>query len=415
MQIYVLNTSYDIIGMIDEYESALWIKKHNDTGEAELYLPAEDEYILTLQKDFYLYRFDDDMLCQIKGVEIQTDVEDGDYLLITATDIGNRLGGRIVRGQLTASGVTNPLVYSGTVANFIKKLLVDNVINPPQAVRKISNFVIDESNFASFTEKIETSVVAEDLLQLIKSTCKAYNYGFRVSLDINTKKLVFRLYKGKNKATTQSNEYVEFSPAFANILSSDFKVDNSNYKNVAYVGYKNIAGEFAMLSIFNGSNEPTGENRKEIYIDGTGTSRTITYEQLIQLFPTAKRSPASGGTKGYYYITIDNKEQQVATFEVSTSNNVSEEKLTVTDYTYLLLIRMLGYNALAENVETQEFGGAVDTIDTYEYKKDYDLGDVVKVINKYGIEAEAQITEIIESDDNEDGYQVEPKFEFKEG
>ena len=418
MQVYVLNTAYEIVGMVDEYESCLWNKKYNDIGEAEIYLPASDEMILLLQKGFYLYRFDDDMFCQIEKVEIKTDVENGDYLIATATDICKLLSGRIVRGQVNATGVTSPVVFSGKVAEFIKKLVTDNVINPPanQAQRKISNFSFDDSNFSEFTERLDASVVAEDLLQLITKTCKAYNYGFRVSYSVNTRKLVFRLFKGKNKASTASEEYVEFSPAFANIISSEFKVDDSSLKNVAYVGYKTTADDFALLSLYNGTTEPQGENRKEIYVDGTGTSRSITIDELQSIFHgNVKRNPESGGDTGYYYVVTGVVEIKVATFEASTnSEGEYEEKITITDYTYLLLIRSLGRNALAENVETQSFSGEVDTIDTYEYKTDYDLGDIVKVINEYGVEAEAQITEIMESDDTDNGYAVEPKFEYIE-
>lgn len=422
MQIYVLNTEYEIVGMVDEYESVLWQKKYNDAGEAEIYLPASAEMILLLQKGYYLYRFDDDMFCEIEKVKIETDVENGDYLIATAADICKRLSGRIVRGQVNSAGVTPPVVYSGNVAEFIKKLIMDNVINPPESTdptrdqtsRKIGNLIFDDSNFAELTDTIETSVIAEDLLQLIISTCKTYNYGFRVSYNINTQKLVFRLYNGKNKATTQSDEYVEFSPAFANILSSEFEIDASAYKNVAYVGYKTTDEEFALLSLFNGDTEPQGEKRKEIYVDGTGTSRSIAIDELQAIFNyNVKRNPTSGGETGYYYVINGVAEEKVATFEASTnSEGEYEEKITLTDYTYLLLIRAIGKNALAENVETQSFNGEVDTIDTYEYKTDYDLGDTVKVINEYGVEAEAQITEIMESDDTDNGYAVEPQFEY---
>ena len=76
------------------------------------------------------------------------------------------------------------------------------------------------------------------------------------------------------------------------------------------------------------------------------------------------------------------------------------------------MIRAIGENTLAEQVRTQSFEGDVDTIDTYEYKTDYDLGDIVKVKNEYEIEAEAQITEVMESDDAESGYAIEPKYEY---
>lgn len=419
MQIYILDAEYNRIGMIDEAESVLWRKKYNDIGDSEIYIPCDAEYLDLLKRGHYLFRYDDDMVCKIMKRDIETDVEGGDYLIVPATDLCTILAGRIVRWQV---------VYSGTVAGFIEKVLTDNVINPEQTARKIPcfRFEIDTSNGATFTEQINVSTFAEDLLQLIITTCKTYNYGFRLTYDIDERTLVFRLYRGKNKALPTGAEYVEFSPQYSNILSTHYSEDESEYKNVAYVSYKAADGSVHLLSVYRGMDdgqpEPTGEARREIYVDGTNTSRDITLEELKQMFGTLGETL----TVEEYTATVEGKQEKRRNYRaegvtVATSiitekeedgETVSDEKITVTDYTYLLLIRALGDNALAEHVEKTEFGGAVDTIDTYEYKADYNLGDVVRVINEHGISAEARISEVLESDDDENGYVVEPTFEF---
>ena len=408
MELYILNKEYDIIGTIDEAESVLWNKKYNDIGESEVYIPCEAAYLELLQSGYKIYRYDDDMCCEIQRREITTDAEEGNYIIAKATDICCILAGRIVRWQV---------VYSGTVAGFIEKVLTDNVINPAQPQRAIPNFVIDKSNFAELTERIEITAVTDDLLQLIISTCKSYNYGFRLSWNINTRQLVFRLYKGVKKSSVTDAEYVEFSPQFANILSSAYAEDESNYKNLVYVGYVGTDEQTHFLSLFEGDKEPTGEGRKEIYIDGTSTSRDITIEELKQMFPNVTKEAVTDDKtiKATYYATVNGERVAVATSEqdiAEAGEEQKEEKITVTDYTYLLLIRFLGNSAFAEYRKTQEFSGEVDTLDSYAYKTDYNLGDIVKVINDYGIEAEAQITEIMESDEAADGYNVEPTFEY---
>ena len=407
MEVYILDRDYEIVGMIDEAESVLWDKKYNDIGESEIYIPCDEENLALLKIGHYLYRYDDDMFCKIESVEIETDVEDGDYIIATAKDICKILSGRVVRWQV---------VYSGTVAGFVQKVLTDNVINPAQAQRKISNFTIDTSNFSELTEPIDVSAFTEDLLQLILNTCKSAGFGFRVSFDIETHRLIFRLYRGKFKASVAGEEYVEFSPQFSNILSSNYKEDDSGFKNVAYVGYVGVDEQTHLLSLFKGAAEPQGEERREVYVDGTGTSRTITYEELAQMFPTVQKTTTTTEEKtvGEYSITEGGEKIIVATSEktISATGEETEEQITVTDYTYLLLIRTIGQNALDAANKTQEFTGEVDTVDTYEYKKDYDIGDIVKVINEYGIEAAARVTAVLESDDTEDGYQCEPTFEY---
>lgn len=424
MQLYILApvyngntiTSYEQVGMIDAAESVLWRKKYNDSGDCEIYIPCDEEFFEMLKDGNYIFRYDDDMFCKIHGLELETDENNGDYIISTAQDICEILAGRIVRWQTT---------YSGTVGGFVKKLLTDNVVSPKlpdgniHTARQIPNFVID-FNADDFPEAIEVSVFADDLLDRIKTTCKAYNLGFRVSLDIQTNKLTFKLYRGKNRASLSSEGYVEFSPEFDNILSTHYKSDSSNFKNVVYVQYKDEAGETALLSRYKGQSaglpEPQGEARKEFYVDGSNTSRDITLEELEQIFGTleSKKLTREIVAGGAIYKAGD---VTVATSTISSKTEdgvlVTEEKITITDYTYLLLIATLADNELSQRTLTEEFTGTADTVDTYQFKTDYDLGDTVRVKNKYGIEAEAQIIEILESEDNDDGYILEPVFEFK--
>lgn len=389
MKLYILNKDYEQIALIDEADSILWQKKFNDVGECEIYVPCDYENLEVLQVGNYVYRYDDDMFCEIKTLEIETDVEKGDYIIATAQDICTILSGRIVWDRI---------VFSGSVGDFLKKVLNNNVINSNQRQRNIPNLTLDEASFNAITDVITKETQAEDILQLIISTCKAFNIGFRVKYNLNTKSLVIGLKKGENKATTQSEEYIEFSPTFSNILSSSYKEDNSNYKNYAIVGAKDVDESLMYKPVSLDGTEPSGENRKEIYVDATSQSRDVSVEELLLLYPDAKLN----GTT--YSVIISGITIPVAV--------VNGDKVTLESMAFERLLTIIGINALIEHNKTQSFSGQVDTIDTYQYKTDYDLGDIVKVVNEYGISANAQITEIFESEDNDKGYEIEPKFQF---
>lgn len=404
MQLYILNSAYEFVGFIDEADSILWNKKFNDVGYNEIYLPCSDEMLSTLKKGNYVYRYDDDMFCKIETREITTDAEQGDYIIATANDVVKMLAGRYPLKRFT---------HKGTVATYIFRLIDENIINPTDATRKIANFVFDKSNFDELTETIETTTTEEDILQIVMTTCKAYNYGFRLSYDIERGQLVFRLKRGKNKATTASGEYVEFSPDFANILSSHYKEDESNHKNIAVILYTNDNGKNVYTYAYDGE-EPQGEARRELFINATGISREVTATELLEMYPTARTPDTTTGMKTTYYIDVNGAKIDVANVELSQGEGETmTEKITLTDYAYIPLLQREGKNALAERTRTQEFSGTIDIIDTYEYKTDYDLGDVVKIINEYGIEAEARITEVMESEDNDNGYVIEPKYEYQ--
>lgn len=416
MELYILSPKYEIVGMIDEAESVLWQKKYNDAGQCEIYTPCSADMFKLLSRGNYVFRYDDDMFCKIETPEIDTSVENGDYIISTANDITKViLSGRIVRWNI---------VYSGTVLGFLEKVVNENVISPSQAQRKVANFTLynmSAAERATFTEKIDVTAFTDDLYELIKTTCKTFGYGFKVSYDIAKQKLVFRVFKGKNKASASGSEYIEFSPTFANILTSHYKEDESNYKNVAYVSYKAADESVHLLSVYDGQSaglpEPQGEARKEVHVDATGTSRDITVEELELMFGkvTKKQETVTEDNKQKYYSVYSSSNgEAVATSwqDVPTDGKETEEKITVTDYTYLILIRNAGVNALEQHRRTQEFTGEVDTIDTYEYKRDYNIGDIVKVKNEYGISVDARISEIMESEDNDGGYVVEPVFEY---
>lgn len=390
MELYILNPSLQIEGMVDDAESKLWRKPYNDAGECEIYSPYTEELHALLRKGNYIYRFDDDMACIIVDVHITTDIEEGDYITATAKDVCTILSGRIVRW---------PVAFSGAVGNFIGKLLSDNVVNANPTYRSIENFRVDEASLSTVTANIEASVQTEDLLTLIIAVCKSAGCGFRVRVDIAEGVFVFALYEGLNRTT--GDGYVEFSPDFANILDTDYHENDENYKNVVYVGYKDEAEKLQLLSVYRDGVEPRGIDRKEVYIDGTGTSREITFEELRSMYPKCEESGV--------VVWNDN----TRSFEIATVEGSGEEKkYTVRDVVYVRLIKRLGTEAFENYGQTQEFSGTVDTVDTYAYKEDYNIGDIVVAANRYGISVPARIAEIMESEDNEDGYQVEPVFEF---
>lgn len=390
MELVILDKELNRIGEVDNYNSVLWLPKYNDIGECTIQIDCDDENLSLLQEDYYIYRYDDNMICQIDEITLTTDIEQGDYLTIKAYDVSkNILSNRIVWDQI---------VFNGLAAEFIKKVITDNIINGNQRSRNLTNLIFDDSNFAEFSETISISEVASDIKQLIISICKNYEYGFRITFDLDTKIFIFQLYKGVDRSKIEGETYVEFSPEYSNILTSEYTYNKTNYKNVAVVGAKDSDESLMYVIVYRGDKEPEGLERKELFVDASSTSRDITESELFEMFENVHVNEST------YYVYIGEIEIAVAT--------KNGDKLTVTDFTYQKMLEIIGYNALADNNVEQSFTGDIDVIDTYVYKEDYHLGDIVKVINEYGIGASARIIEILETD--EGGYSVEPKFEFKE-
>ena len=278
--------------------------------------------------------------------------------ITTNVEDGNYLTvtGRSLESILERRIVWQQTNLHGKVELCIRQLITENIINPTIAERKISNFKL--GSLKRYTDTMEKQITGKNLREVIQDICKSFGYGYKITMQDGT--FVFDLYKGVDRSYNQStNPYVVFSPDFENLLNSDYKLDKTNYKNVVLV-----AGE------------------------GEGLDR---------------KTQAVGTASG-----LDRREMY------SDSRNASTNNGEVSDEDYYARLTEDGLETLANNQMAESYIGEVDYEKPYAYGKDYLLGDIVQVVNEYGIAATPRITEIIESED-ENGYSIIPTFEYDGG
>ncbi len=352
MDIYVLNTALETLGVIDQYQSCIWTTRYYSTGDFELYLGATTEALDLLQKNRILVR-DMDMtetemhnLMVIQNIELKTDAENGNTITVTGSSLGAIIGQRVVIYQSILRGQVNAC---------IARLLFENIVEPENTERQIPNFTIDSS--PEITDTMEMQITGDNLAETISEICQTYELGWELYIKNNN--FAFRLYKGIDRSYNQTeNPFVVFSTNFDNLISSDYTDNITDYKNVAIV-----AGE--------------GEgNARKLQVVGT----------------------ASGLNR--YEVWVDARD---------VSSNDGEIQLT--DYTTLL--QEQGQEALAGLDGVQAFEGETDTTVNYILNQDFFLGDIVQIENDYGIGATARILEIIDTDDDT-GRTVIPTFSTME-
>lgn len=351
MDIYVYNSNLERVGLIDIYQSLIWTKRYYQAGDFELYVPASSELLETLQKDNLLIREDDDTIMVIEKIEITTDVETGNYIIVSGRSIESYLSRRIVRYQ------TN---IDDTLENGIRQLIDENAINPKESFRIIPNLMLGEVQ--GFTDTLKMQITYDNLYDVIVSLCQSYGYGLKIALENGN--LVFNLYKGVDHSYSQNaNPYVVFSPEFDNLINSQYITDKTNFKNYAYV-----------------------------FGEGEGSSRSF----------------RGVSTKlGYIPKNLELYELYVDAKDLSTNDG----EISTQEYGEMLYTR--GIEKLSECKVTNAFEGEVNSNLSYQYKKDYNLGDIVQVTNEYGITTKARITEIIESE-SDSGTELVPTFEYEE-
>ena len=428
--VYVLNGNLETIGVVDSYKSLIWASRYNTVGDCELYVPATNENLTMLKKNNFLMRIDNNMICQIKKIELDTDAEEGNYLIVTGYDVKQWLDQRVIWGTMN---------LDGNVENFIRSMIDRALGNSPLYARQIVNLngsrIFYLGTAAGFTEVNTEQASYKNIGEKVRDYCLKYGWGYRVVLDNNL--LWFQLYKGTDRTGS-----VIFSDAYENLATTKYIEDETNMGNVALVAGE---GSGAARSR-NVSGYAEGIDRYEIYVDAKDISKTITWGDLTNLYPTTDQggqgyisgNATSGWTYKMNYINIQivdsdqltnlqqtypdgtlitiggNQYYQIYNEVIADlpSNTLEDgDDVTLRDVVYSVYLLTRGYEKLAEFGAVTSFEGTVEPNTTFIYNKDYFLGDKVTIQNEFGITVEARITEVIEvNDDN--GYSVEPKFEY---
>lgn len=422
MELQVLDRYLNIIHIVDEFRSAIWMKRYYEIGDCELYVPATEDNLKIYRKNYFLARPDDDMVCVIKKIEIDTDPENGNYLIVTGYDTRCYADQRIIWG--TAAN-------NGRQEEFLRKLVSDSMIKPSDANRRIKKAngqsLLALGTLAGFkaasTEQVSYQAVGEK----IRETCRTNEWGWRNKRGDGV--LLFEIYAGKDKTGS-----VKFSATFDNLDANAYTDDITNLGNVALIGGEG-EGSNRALETYGSS---ASIYRSEKFVDASNITKQVKYETLKQDFPGGAIVMQGGYCyrvptlriavineehadwlltmiDGASLVTIDGavyvEASNVVIASVPNTNPKNTDTCTLTDVIYKTYLISKGAEELSQYGEVVTFDGSIVPDITFQYKRDYDLGDIVSVENEFGIRADARIVEMMESED-ETGYHIEPTLEY---
>ena len=437
MNVNVYNKVLERVGIVMQYTSLIWDRRYRTLGDCELYLPATMDNINLLQKGYYLTRDDDDMVCIIRKIEITTDEEQGNMLIVTGKDVRCLIDQRI---QQVSGKFTNALAEEAIrrmVGWAVINSGVDGDVNVIYKGNTSTKLVQTKTNSA-LTNRITTPYGYGNAGDKIREVQACFGWGGRMTLeqiDSSGPYLVYETYAGTDRRAS-----VIFKPSNHNLKSSDYVDDVSGMKNVTYVVTKYkyadpATGDYELENVqYYGTQ--TGINRFEQLIERGQSS--IQKSQVEAQFPGGTWQTA-GGRKIYtinnwsFVIPVGSLEQYLRDnfpdFVITTSGGVKHATVSgtwgiaettastieSTTSCNLTLIPLLVYNlgaaqeANTKHPEKITFTAEIIPDLTYRYKEDYFLGDLVTVENEFGISTVARVSEVLESWDAT-GYSLEIKF-----
>lgn len=353
MEALVLNKNLIAIGIIDSFESFIWVDRYTQCGDFELSVAADAEIFNILKIDNYLLIEESEHLMIIEGLSLTTDIEDGNKILVSGRSLESILDRRIIWDQT---------IIEGNLQDAIERLLNENIINPEIPERKIPNFrFIPSTDTAIVHLNVEAQFIGDSLYDAIVKMCELENIGWRITLS-DDNHFDFQLYFGKDHSFAQfENDYIIFSPTFDNFLDSNYVISKKEQKTVALVsGEKDSNQEKKYVSVNAHTGGGSSLFRRETFIDAGNISA-----------------------------------------KTQTGGSITEEE-------YIAQLSQKGKEHLLENMEVVSFEGNAD-IKTL-YGKEFFMGDIVQLVNEYGIELSARIVELIRSSD-ENGEINYPTFE----
>ena len=241
--------------------------------------------------------------------------------------------GRFLTSYMDRRLVRPTLNFSGKVEVAMRKMLTDAVPIP----------LVELGTLNGFDESIEFQATYKNLLSMEEKLSKGANIGFRFRPDFTTKKIYFETFKGLDKSRSQTDRaFVEFSDMFNNLNSVENRQNNQLLKTVGYVGGEGEGSERTYIVV--GDDSLTGLARRELFID---------------------------------------------------AKDISSEDLTQEEY--LANLRTRGLEKMNEHLYSNSYECSTIPSGNFEYKTDYDLGDVVSIRKSdWGLNTTLRITEIQE-------------------
>ena len=354
MDIYVADEKMNTVAVIDYCKSVIWHSKYCGAGDFELMIPMmpAGAYLLeTIKEGYFFYRKDSKTVMMAQKIELKTNVESGDYLLISGASAECLIGRRIIWQQ------TN---LSGKVCDCVKRLMNENLIDPADARRRID--IIKMGQGISVETTMQKQITGDNLSDSVEEILSTYGLGYCLEYEVVGKPgaMQFKILQGADRSVgnKQGNPAVRFSPEFDNVLASDFAEDYTALKNVALVAGEGEGTARRSVTVGEGS----GLARRELYVD---------------------------------------------------SRNTSSNDGEISDADYNSMLQQEGVDALSQTQVTRTFAGEIEPDVNYHYGTDYFIGDIITVQNEYNIGFRARIAEIVENDDS-DGYAMVVVLEYTE-
>lgn len=264
----VFDEDFIRIGTFSNYESIMYNRTMSASSNYTLKLPMTSENIDLLMNGSYLL-VDETYLAEMKYIQ----KEIGETVEIESK-------GYNIKNMLVERCVYPMQEFSGTPSQVIRQFVINNVTNPSDKRRVISEVRLSDA-YPEMSEQMSMQQTGNDVYSEIVKIADEYEIGFEMipgiveySNGTNIDKLYFNVFKGEDRTADNKsgNVPVIFSMELNNVENTSYIKDHMDYRNVAYVagegqGVTEDDSDEGRVVIEVGDSSLTGRERKELYVD----------------------------------------------------------------------------------------------------------------------------------------------------
>lgn len=240
MELYIYNSSLDLIGLVDIFDSLRWRRRYFTAGEFELHLRSTTDNITLFAEGNILSRRDADEAGIVENIEINADT-------------------LIIKGRFLSSLLERRIVWTKTTLNTTVELAMRTIVSNMTPIPNL-----ELGDLKNLTETVDLQVTYKNVAITLTKISQVSNTGYIVKFDRINKKMLFECYKGLDRSASQSiNPRAIFSEEFENITNSKYTLATESLKTVALVGGEGEGDARILVTV----GDTAGLARREIFVD----------------------------------------------------------------------------------------------------------------------------------------------------
>lgn len=263
MDIRVLDRNYNIVDLVQDFESFIWTERYDAYGDFELIVAARMRWLI--QPDYHIYIEESNYLMIVDSVEkVRSDEEGKDLIKVLGRSAEALLENRLVTPSRSAESWTHEGATAGAIATWlVRKICVYS--SGFSSLDRIENLTApDATHISAVVADVEFNN-STTLYEAVQSLCESDNLGFRVRFNLAAKSYEFRVYRGTDRRDYNTTRPLIFDEEHQTLSNTRWLKSRTEHKNVAYVSHSDRANN--RIVYLPGMTVTAGRARKVLFVN----------------------------------------------------------------------------------------------------------------------------------------------------